>query len=334
MNFDLTRSNLFVTTLYSVVLLVVFWGLGSSVSDPSASVFENPDPYWVSAALDRWIVRWPGACRALAAGLAFVCSLMVARLAVRNVLYLERTYMPSLLFVVFSSSFYAAGESLLPLAVALLLTLALGLIFRTYLYKGLATGVFLTAGVYFGLAALIYPPSVYLALMLFVGVAAFRVNNLREWVSAAVGLALPLGLFFYGLWLVEGDAAGEWGRYLGQLGWHDRLSRVWVQFTVIDYTLVGVTLVLVGFSYGTFLLSRSKYKLRGVMAYNYMTAFLFWATAVALVSPVRTFYLLPVVSIGLSVVIPTYFASRPASFLSNFLYALLLLSAMAIHLIR
>lgn len=333
MNFDLTRSNLFVTTLYSVVLLVVFWGIGGSVTDHSV-VLENPDPYWVSQQLDRLIIDWPGICRALSALLAFVCSLMVARLAIRNVLYLERTYMPSLLFVVFSSSFYAAGESLLPLLVALLITLALGLIFRSYLYKGLATGIYLLAGFCFGLSAMVYPASAYLGLMLFVGLATFRVNNIREWVSAAAGLCLPLGFFFYGWWLMGGDVAAQWWSYVGQLGWHDRLPRIWAQLTVIDYTLIGVTGLLVVLSYITFLVSRNRYKLRGVMTYHYMMAFLLWAVAVALVSPVRTLYLLPVASVGLSVVIPTYFASRRATFLSNFLYALLLLSAMAIHLVR
>lgn len=334
MNFDLTRSNLFVTTLYSVVLLVVLWGLGASVTDHSVVVLENPNPYWISAQLDLLIAAWPNICKAISALLAFVCSLMVARLAIRNVLYLERTYMPSLLFVVFSSSFYTAGESVLPLVVAVLITLALGLIFRSYMYKGLATGIYLSAGFCFGLSAAIYPPSAYLGFMLFVGLAAFRMNNLREWVSAAVGLCLPLGLFFYALWWGGGEVAGEWRAYVGQLGWHDRLPRAWEQFTLIDYTMVGVTAVLVVFSYITFLRSRSRYKLRGVMTYHYLMAFLLWTVVVALISPVRTMYLLPVASVGLSVVIPTYFASRKATFLSNFLYALLLLSAMAIHLVR
>lgn len=333
MNFDLTRSNLFATTLYSLVLLVVFWGSGSSIAGSVAQI-ANPDPYMISSAIEQTITLYPHLFQTLSALLAFVCSMMVARLVVRNVLYLERTYMPSLLFVIISSSFYVAGESFLPLSVAFLLLLALSLIFRSYSVKNLATGIYLTVGFYFGLAALIYPASAYLILMLPVGLATFRISNIKEGVSCLVGLLLPMGLFLYTLWSFGGDVALELERYFGELAWHDNITAIIDHLTILDYTMIGVLVVLVLFSYVIFLTSRKKYKLRGAMSYNYLVCFCIWSIIVMLVSPARTLYLLPIVAVPLSVVIPTYFASRRPTFLSNFLYALLILSAIAIHIIH
>lgn len=335
MNFDLTRSNLFATTFYSLVLLVVFWGTGAGVAAiDGAYQLPNPQSYFVSLYLDGVIERFPSLCRALAALLAFVCSLVVAQLSIRSVLYLERTYMPSLLFVIISSAFYVAGESLLPLIVALLVLMAVRAIFRSYQIKNLATGAYLTAGVYFGIAATIYPPSAYLALMLFAGLGAFRINDVREWTATLVGLALPLGLSFYVYWALGGDFVAQAELYLQQLYWHDNLRVVFDNFTPIDYTLWGVLFVLVVFSYVVFLISRSKYKLRSRMNYNYLMCLFLWALVVMIFSPSRTFYMMPVVAVPMSVVIPTYFASRRPTFLSNFLYALLIMSAIAMHLVR
>lgn len=335
MSFDLTRSNLFATTFYSLVLLVVFWGAGTGVAAvDGAHQVLNPQSYFVSHYLDGVIERFPSLCRALAALMAFVCSLVVAQLSIRSVLYLERTYMPSLLFVVISSAFYVAGESLLPLIVALLVLMAVRVIFRSYQIKNLATGAYLTAGVYFGMAAMIYPPSAYLALMLFAGLGAFRINDVREWTAALVGLALPLALSFYVYWALGGDFVAQVELYLRQLYWHDNVSVVLNNFTLIDYTLWGVLVVLVVFSYVVFLVSRSKYKLRSRMNYNYLMCLFLWSLAVMLCSPARTLYMMPVVAVPMSVVIPTYFASRRPTFLSNFLYALLIMSAIAIHLVR
>ncbi|MEG1075806.1 MAG: hypothetical protein RSB32_01530 [Mucinivorans sp.] len=334
MSFDLTRSNLFATTLYSLVLVVVFWGSGSSIVASQTAFVIPTEHYWVSETLAELIASYADVCQILSASLVFVCSLMVARLAIRNVLYLERTYMPSLLFVVISSAVYVAGKSILPLMVSFLLLRATSLFFKSYTIKHLAAGVYLLAGFYFGLAAVIYPPSIYLGLMLFAGLGTFRINNIREWIAASVGFVLAFGLLFYTMWLADYDVTHQFNLLLAEFNEHDNLGLVWRSFTIIDYTFVGVISTLFILAYVVFLRSRPKYKLRGVKAYNYLVFFMLWAVIVMLISPVRTLYLLPVVAVPLSVLIPTYFASRRSTFLSNFLYALLLLSAIAIHFVR
>lgn len=333
MNFDLTRSNLFATMFYSIVLLVVFWSSGSSLAEPS--VFSmNADQTVVSMYLDRFIVQNPFLSRVMSASLAFVCSIMVARLAIRNVVFLERTYMPSMLFVIIASAFYNSGESLLPLLVSVLLIRAVSEIFKSYMIKDLASGHYLVIGFYFGLSAVLYPPSAYMAIMLYGGLASFRLGSFKEWVSATVGLLLPLSLMLYVVWFVGGDAQRELLAFLGELNWHNDIGRVARHFTLVDYTFVGTITLLVLLSVVVFIRSKKNYKLRSRLAYNYLFAMMLWTMVVMLVSPVRSLYMLPIAAIGASALIPAYFASRKPTFLSNFLYSLLILSAIAIHVIR
>lgn len=333
MNFDLTRSNLFATMFYSIVLLVVFWSSGSSLAQPS--VFSiNAEQTVVSTYLDRFIIMNPFLSRIMSAFLAFLGSIMVARLAIRNVVFLERTYMPSMLFVIIASAFYNSGESLLPLLVSVFLIQAVGEIFKSYTIKDLASGSYLVIGFYFGLSAVVYPPSAYMALMLYVGLATFRMGSFKEWVSATVGLLLPMFLVLYVVWFVGGDAQGQIGAFMGELNWHNDIGRVARHFTVVDYTFISTIALLVIFSVVVFVRSKKNYKLRSRLAYNYLFVMLLWVMVVMLVSPVRSLYMLPIAAIGASALIPAYFASRRPTFLSNFLYALLILSAIAIHVIR
>lgn len=332
MNFDLTRSSLFATMFYSIVLLVIFWGTGSIVA-PQTHGQINPDPFMVSAWSDALILKYPTVARILSAAVVFICSVMVARLAVRNVIYMERTYMPSMLFVIISSAFYSSVESLTPLCVAFLMIKALRLIFRSFHIKHLACGVYLIAGLYFGLSAFIYPPSAYIVLMLFTGLGAFRVSKLREWLAAGVGFLLPMAMFCYILWLTGGDVKDQILRFWGELNWHGDVEGFVDRLKVVDYAFAATLFLMICCSIITFIRSNKNYKLKSRLTYYYLLSFGMWSMVVASISPASSIYMLPILAVPVSVIIPVYFASRKPSFMSNFLFAMLIFSSIALHLI-
>lgn len=332
MNFDLTRSSLLSTVLYTVLLVALFWW-GGSIS----GVVANGNTA-------MWGERWeplgslydsaPIVCRMLSAVVVFICSLLVARISIRNVIFLERTYMPSVIFVLVSSAFYNIEHSLAPLLASWLIMLSMSLTLRSYTLKRLATGVFFVAGVYLGGAALLFPPTAYVGVMLLFGIAMFRIGDLREWVAVVVGALFPLSVYVYVTWLIGGDVMHKLSLYGDALTLSDGTTKQILHLNIVEQTF-GITIcVLLLLSLARFIKKRESYKLRSALCFGFFTMLLFSSVAIMVISPVRTLYFMPIIAFPIAVLIPTYFASGKPTFLSNFLYAMLLLSAIAIHLLR
>lgn len=332
MRFDITRSSLFSTMLYSALLVALFWW-GGSLSD---AVADGNTAMWATswAPFDWFHTNYPTANRLFSAFMVFVCSILVSKMAIRNVIFLERTYMPAVIFVIISSTFYNTANSLATILSTWFIILSTRYVLRSYVIKRLSAGIFLIAGFYLGCAVLMFPPALYLCPMLFLGLTIFRLGNIKEWIATVAGLSFPVAIFFYATWLLGGDMYGSWYAFCDAISLSDGTAARILHLNLVEYAFGITTLTLVILSIIKFIRYRSQYKLRSALCYLFFALMLFWSVGVMTVSPVRTLYFLPIVAFPLAVLIPNYFAASKPTFWSNFLYAMLLLTSIAIHLLR
>lgn len=330
---DITRSSLLPTMLYTALLLLLFWiggGNTHTFTPIDTSIFGQP-----------WDMVTPvignnaSTERVIAAITMFIISFQVARLAIRNVIYLERTYMPSMIFVIVSAAFYSTKYSLAPLLATFFFVLAFSQGLRSYPVKTIASRRILTAGFFLGTAAFIYPPAIYFAPLIYVMLSMFRVDKLKEWIVGTVGVGLPFGIYFFTLWVMQRNVGFAWEQFYRAITLNDMTIEPLLSnpLNIVQYTFVGVLVVLFVLSIIRFLRNAKAYKRRSALGFGFFVIATVWTICVMFFSPVRSLFMLPILGLGLSIVIPTYFAANRPTFWTNFLYALLLFSSIAIHLI-
>lgn len=341
MSFDLTRQSLFKTLLYFVLLAAVFWGaeffqperegmaaLAQSAGETDPGVIGMPLGRWI----DGWLIQLPVLGIVLSSILVFINSFFVTRIVIRNVIYLERTYMPAIIYLLVSSGYYNSYMSFRPLLVALLMLMAAEMIFRSYSYKALATGRYLIIGFLFGTAGAIYAPALLLVALIPVALLIFRLFDLREWLAALTGWFLPLFFSAYGVWLSGGEFSSVASDAWLVLSTPTALPS-YTLFSSFEWTFIGCVVVLFVLSIVTFLQQRRTYKLKPLKAYLYFMWMLLIWVAVWIFAPCRSLYQLPILALPLAVIIPTYFNTRKPNFISNFLYVLMIGCAVVIHLL-
>lgn len=340
MSLDLTRQSLLKTLFYFVLLAVIFWGAefvhpersGLVAAAHASPLFAPPAGMPLGRAIDYWIGYVPGVGILLSSILVFVNSFFVTRIVIRNVIFLERTYMPAIIYLLVSSGYYNSYMSFRPLLVAFLLLVAVEIIFRSYNYKGLATGQYLTVGFILGVAGTIYAPALLQVALLPVGFAIFRLFDIREWVAALGGWLLPLFFSAYLVWLGGGEFLSVFHSCREALMTPLVLPSVKL-FSSFEWTFIGCMAVLFVLSIITFLGRSRSYKLKPFKVYMFFIWMFVVGVLILTLVPCRSLYQLPILAIPLAVIIPTYFNSRKPNFISNFLYLLMMGCAVVIHLL-
>lgn len=340
MSLDLTRQSLLKTLLYFVLLAAIFWGAelfhpersGLVAAAHSDLVVAPPAGMPLGTLIDGWLGQVPGVGILLSSILVFVNSFFVTRIVIRNVIFLERTYMPAIIYLLVSSGYYNSYMSFRPLLVALLLLTAAEIIFKSYNYKGLATGAYMVVGFIFGTAGAIYAPALLLVALLPVALVIFRLFDIREWVAAFGGWLLPLFFSAYGVWLAGEDFMGVFSECRDALMTPLPLPPARL-FSSFEWTFIGCVAVLFALSISTFFGRSRSYKLKPFKAYIFFIWMLLVSGLILAFVPSRSLYQLPILAIPLAVIIPTYFNSRKPNFVSNFLYMLMMGCAVVIHLL-
>jgi hypothetical protein len=340
MSLDLTRQSLLKTLFYFVLLAVIFWGAelvqparsGVVAAAHAAPVVAPTAGMPLGTLIDSWVGFVPGIGILLSSFLVFVNSFFVTRIVIRNVIFLERTYMPAIIYLLVSSGYYNSYMSFRPLLVAFLLLLAVEMIFRSYNFKGLATGQYLTIGFILGVAGVIYAPVLLLVALIPVGFVIFRLFDLREWVAAFGGWLLPMFFSAYVVWCFGGEFLSVFRSCRDALMTPLKLPAARL-FSSFEWTFIGCMAVLFVLSIITFLGRSRSYKLKPFKVYIFFIWMFVVSVLILVFVPCRSLYQLPILAIPLSVIIPTYFNSRKPNFLSNFLYALLMGCAVVIHLL-
>lgn len=333
---DITRSSLLSTVLYSALLVVLFWSGETSMADIRPISPEIIGARW--SLFDGWELSesYAWVKSLFGASLMFLISLMVARTAIKHVFYLERTYMPSVIYVLLASAININTETVQPLLAAFFVTLSITYGLKSYRIKSVATSIFVSSAFYMGVAVLIYPPTLYISPVLLLILSMYRLPDVREWLSTVVIFCFTIGFYWLIQWAMDVDLATRWGDFLRAItlnnGTIERTFRL-ENLNVFQILLSGVCTLLFVLAVLQFMRTRWKFKRYTILGFNFFAVFALWAIAIMIFSPVRQLSLIPIAAIPLSVVIPTFFAFSRATFFSNFIYALLLLSAVAIHLV-
>lgn len=340
MSLDLTRQSLLKTLLYFVLLAAIFWGAeffhpersGLVAAAHSEGIAALPKGMPLGKLIDNVLGQVPGVGMLLSSLLVFVNSFFVTRIVIRNVIFLERTYMPAIIYLLVSSGYYNSYMSFRPLLVAFLLLIAAEIIFKSYNYKALATGPYMVVGFIFGLAGAVYAPALLLAALIPVGLVIFRLFDIREWVAALGGWMMPLFFSAYGVWLAGGDFLGIITECREALMTPLLLPPA-ALFSSFEWTFIGCLAVLFVLSIVTFFGRSRSYKLKPFKAYIFFIWMLVAAALILAFMPCRSLYQFPILAIPLAVIIPTYFNSRKPNFVTNFLYVLMMGCAVVIHLL-
>lgn len=157
-----------------------------------------------------WVYNWflnlfsfyPKASVIFALILIIIQSYIIIRLNFKYMFLDNKTYLPSVFFVLLSSMF-AAYQSLHPLLIAnlfLLLALDKALLFeksKNHFKRYFESGFFL------GLGTLFYPNIFVLIFVVWLTMIYLRTFNWREWLSSVLGLITPLMLYAGFLFLTD-----------------------------------------------------------------------------------------------------------------------------------
>lgn len=160
-------------------------------------VFNHSEPLsnFVFGAIQKSAVPTVIVLTVVSGTVQFIQALLVNLIVNENKMVNRKTYLPGMVFILFSSFF---KESLLftPASLALtFLILCAAALFRLA-RKEKAYGDVFDAGMLASLAVLTYFPSVVLLLFVPVALATLRTFRYREWTAVFLGLLAPLFFFF------------------------------------------------------------------------------------------------------------------------------------------
>lgn len=335
MHVDLTRHSLGWTLLLFAGLTALFWMRGVAAPLPEAGAFSTQMPLglWIDRA-GAWLPL--GLRNLLIVLIVFWNGLLLTRVMSRNMLVLERTYMPFILYLLVACGLSFGRTSLAPYVAAGLLVTAFDLMVgsfrRVVVYAKSFDSALLT-----GLSALVYGPAAVYALLLPCSLILFR-KGWREWLTTTVGLALPfliasyvywgLGepfLHVWNLWLQEmSERLGSpffWqqtseafraGSVAGSQGALALMIAAWVPIVLVTWAALAV-----------FLFKARSMRTRPYKTYLYFVWILFFSLLLG-VTPGGSAAELPLLAAPLAIVMPTYFNRFGGKWPGNGAYLLLL----------
>jgi hypothetical protein len=135
------------------------------------------------------------AYRIIALGLTFFYSLYFSRILINNNIYLEKTYVPAIVFSIFNCLFIDLFTLTTPLLGLAFILLSLDYMFKL-LDKGLQDNQFYNIGFLIGIAALFYLP--YATFLIFAMFTMFLYSNtsLRKYLLTVLGFLFPYLILF------------------------------------------------------------------------------------------------------------------------------------------
>ena len=171
----------------------------------------------------------------------------------------ERTFLPALIYVLFSGLFprYQLLNPVLP--ASFFLMLAIIKIMDGYGKPGTAYNFF-DAGFLISTGSLFYAPLIWFGLLVIIGIALFRTGNLREISISIIGLVTPY-LITFGLYYVVGKDMETLLSLTGNNLFERSAGYIFSGFTIIALIFTGF-LMLVSITYLFMLLYTKKIKSR------------------------------------------------------------------------
>ncbi len=315
MNFDITRQSLFKTILFFLIFYVFFRGREYfyPAADPG---YLLPLP-WPGEKLREFLLLRPVLSEGVLFAFTFLNGFYITRIITRNMLLLERTYMPALVYLFFSAGITTGSAAPLLAMVGYLVIFATDSFISSH-KKREQFHFFFHASVALGIIPLLFAPGVALLLMLPVCLLLYR-RQWRDIVVSVVGYLLPFGIVSYVLWGMGENFSALWYDLTGNL----RLSlpgHGLTPYPYWDYAFYALVLFVSVLSLRSF---AKGYKNMRSRASNGYRTFLWLLPFMFLMLPAvaQPWMLLPLLAIPLSLVVPTYF-NRIGGALPNLVYLL------------
>ena len=328
MGYDITRQSLGWTLFFFAALALLFWAC-SALSPAPAGVPEG-----TAMPLGRLLARLSGSrpllAEALAVLLALWNGLMIVRIISRNMILLERTYMPVVVYLVVACGSGFGAAMLAPLAASALMIGSFDRMMVSFRRVVTYSSLF-NSSIQAGLALLVEPHTLVYALSLPVALVVFK-KGWRDWIVCWTGWLLPMAIASYVYWgmgyrfdrlarLFAESVAGGFSGGGFPAGWSDpALLAFW-----------GICVVVTGFSLVAFFRRAATMRTRAYRSFVYFLWILFFS-ALLFVYPGRSAADFPLIAAPLAVIIPTYF-NRRGGWLPDVIYLLLLGSAVAYNLL-
>lgn len=259
-------------------------------------------------------------------GIAFVfvlaISFLLVRLNVRFIIINNRTYLPSLLYVVIVSGIPDIQRLNPALVTTFIMLFIIEKVLDSYRYESLFYGFF-TAAFMLGLASLIYPFFIYFFITLYAGIILLRKFNWREWTFTVLGFALPFLFAFSYYYVLHDDPAFLFENfnsfYFNSYDFKGFSLQVYVFLGILAFLMLLSTQFLMNAYSARKIISRRAFTLLFWLFINVLA--LFFVIEQASVE------LIYIAAIPMSFILSNYFAFVRATFWGNLFLLLLLLSA-------
>ena len=183
MKVDITRQNLASTLLLFAALCLVLWHryAAAPIEALPGTALRMP----LGGLLRGWGEALPGPLRNLAAlGMLFIGGIWITRLIARNMILLERTYMPAIIFLIVGCGSWYDPAALDLFAATLLMIGSFDRTIGSFRREVVYTHIF-NASLLLGIALLTYAPAAVYIPLLPVALVLFR-KRWREWRRSAI----------------------------------------------------------------------------------------------------------------------------------------------------
>lgn len=191
-----------------LLLAVLCWMKYFIVVQPVQMSFEaNPMPLYQLA--ERLLEGRTFLSKTVALAMLVINALLLSRLNMKFILLKSRTYLPSIIFLLVTSS-YQPLQRLNPAVFASIFMLfAIETIFVTFKKEGLAHEYFL-ASFLISAGSLFYARGAYLMLIIWIGLSLLRNFRWREWVFTIIGFLLPYVFLSSWYYLTGQELGSRW----------------------------------------------------------------------------------------------------------------------------
>lgn len=338
MNFDLARRPILVNMLCVVLFVITAMsiGVGHSLGGDlifAHALFGTPVEQLLMVGADMS----PLAAKILTAGVLLINSFYITRLTIRSVVYLSHSFLPAMFLMCLGFSSFGSVYSFVALLSILMVLLSIDGMVGSYSVKGLASGRWFVVGVYAGLAGVIYMPCTLFAVMIPLGLMFFRAFDIREWTAAVAGYALMLFYCAFADYFAMGGGFFDTFKDIIAF-WRDMSPLKGVlaftdSYFLPDWVLLGASTVAALLSVVSFVAKGSVYKPLELRTFEFLILMLIITAVVVLLSGVSMISFLPLLSMALAFVLPAYFVNHGGTFISNFLFVVILGSAIVTMLI-
>ena len=246
---SLFRNNQFTTVFF----LALYVGLLHTA--PALGLTPEPSSLPVSSGVlfEAWLGRIaanPLFNPLAAAVLVFIQAIVVNALVDEFRMLGERNWLPGMFYVLVSACLPDFLFLTPPLVAATFLPVAMRRIFKTYKQPAATTLIF-DAGFWTMVAALFYPPAIFMLLAVYAGIHVMRAFKLKEQIVMLSGVITPI--FLAWLWYFWTDRGGAfWGVQFGDLfHWHHFDLSIDLR-TVLESIVIGLLFLIILLSYGTY----------------------------------------------------------------------------------